>query len=93
VGDVVVEALAAGVPAVTTPVGWARELGRLVPSHRPLLVPRDVEAVAGALRVVGAGGAEVAVADARTLVLQDHTLAAYEGRWRELLVEIGLLST
>ena len=92
-GYAVVEALAAGVPAVTTPVGWARELGRLVPSYRPLLVPRDVEAVAGALRVVGAGKAEAAVADARMLVLQEHTVAAYEGRWRELLVEIGLLST
>jgi glycosyltransferase involved in cell wall biosynthesis len=90
-GYAVVEGVAAGIPVVTTPVGWARELDRLVPSYRPLLVPRDVKAVSRALEVAATGEAEAAVADARTLVLEHHTLAAFERRWRDLLVNIGLL--
>ncbi|HEX2041557.1 MAG TPA: glycosyltransferase family 4 protein [Acidimicrobiales bacterium] len=85
------EALAAGVPAVTTPVGWARELGRRVPAYRPFVVPRQAPAVAAALRRVEAGEAEEAVAAGRALVLAEHTAAAFERRWRDLLADMGLL--
>lgn len=90
---VVGEALAAGVPVVTTPVGWARDLGALVPAYRPFLVARQAKAVAGALRRVEAGEAEVAVAEGRALVLAEHTAAAFERRWRDLLADMGLLPT
>jgi UDP-glucose:(heptosyl)LPS alpha-1,3-glucosyltransferase len=90
-GYVVAEGLAAGVPVVTTPVGWARELGRLVPAYRPLLVAREVAAVSGALAVVASGVAAAAVAQARTVVLEHHTIEAFEQRWRDLLAEMGLL--
>lgn len=85
------EALAAGVPAVTTPVGWAHELGRRVPAYRPFLVPRQATAVAEALERVEAGEAEAAVAEARALVLAEHTAAAFERRWGDLLADMGLL--
>ncbi|MDQ3979081.1 MAG: glycosyltransferase [Actinomycetota bacterium] len=87
-GYAVIEALAAGVPVVTTPVGLARELGRRVPTYRPLLVPRDVAALAGALESIAAGRAEAAVAEARAVVLEHYSLAAFEQRWRELLARI-----
>jgi glycosyltransferase involved in cell wall biosynthesis len=85
------EALAAGVPVVTTPVGWARELGQLVPTYRPFLVRREVAALSGALEAVAGGEAAAAVADARALVLEHHTLAAFEQRWRDLLAGMGLI--
>jgi glycosyltransferase involved in cell wall biosynthesis len=88
---VVGEALAAGVPAVTTPVGWARDLGRLVPAYRPFLVAREAGAVARALEGVASGEAGAAVAGGRALILADHTFAAFEGRWRELLSDMGVL--
>jgi glycosyltransferase involved in cell wall biosynthesis len=85
------EALAVGVPVVTTPVGWARDLGRAVPSYRPFLVPREVAAVTAALGRVASGDAAAAIAPARALVLADHTVAAFEGRWRDLLTTVGVL--
>jgi glycosyltransferase involved in cell wall biosynthesis len=91
-GMVVGEALAAGVVAVTTPVGWARELARRVPAYRPFLVPRQATAVAAALERVEAGEAEAAVAEARALVLAEHNADAFERRWRDLLAEMGLLA-
>lgn len=90
-GYVVAEALAAGVPVVTTPVGFARELGRRLPAYRPFLVTREVSEVAGALKIVAAGGAVGAVAQARAVVLEDHTIAAFEARWQDLLVQMRLL--
>lgn len=89
-GYVVAEALAAGVPVVTTPVGFARELGRRLPAYRPFLVPREVSEVSGALESVAAGGAVAAVAEARAVVLEEHSIAAFEGRWRDLLVQMRL---
>jgi hypothetical protein len=47
--------------------------------------------VSAALELVAAGEAVPAVAEARALVLEHHTIAAFEGRWRDLLAEIGLL--
>lgn len=85
------EAIAVGVPVVTTPVGWARELGRLVPAYRPFLVPREVPAVARALELVAAGEAAEAVTVARTLILEHYTVEAFEARWRHLLGQLGLL--
>lgn len=87
------EAMAVGVPVVTTPVGWARELGGLVPAYRPFLVPREVPAVSRALELVAAGGAVEAVTAARDLILDHYTFEAFEGRWRHLLGQLGLLQS
>jgi glycosyltransferase involved in cell wall biosynthesis len=85
------EAVAAGVPLVTTPVGWARELGQLVPAYRPFLVARDVPAVSAALERVAAGQAATAVGEGRALILERHTLEAFEVRWRDFLAGLGVL--
>lgn len=89
-GYAVAEGLAAGVPVVTTPVGFARELRGLVPAYGPFLVPPQVGAVSAALELVAAGGAVSPAAQARALVLEHHTLAAFEGRWLALLAQIDL---
>ncbi|MDQ4069148.1 MAG: glycosyltransferase family 4 protein [Actinomycetota bacterium] len=84
-GYVAVEGLAAGVPVVTTPTGWARELGRAVPAYRPLLVAPVADAVAGALSGIGSDEVAGAVAAARSFVLEHNTLDAFARRWAPVL--------
>ena len=90
-GYVVVESLACGIPVVTTPTGWARELAQAVPEYRPFLVAPEKRAVASALARAGSGGAEAAVGAARAHVLAHHTLDAFERRWTAWLAESGVL--
>ena len=90
-GYVAVESLACGIPVVTTPTGWARELGRDVPDYRPLLVRPDADAVAGALSQVGSAAAVDATEAARRYVLQHNTIPAFERRWTEFLASAGVL--
>lgn len=90
-GYVAVEALACGVPVVTTATGWARELGRQVPEYRPFLVPPQPSAVAAALRRVASGELDAATAAARGHVLRHNTLRAFEQRWAEFLEQSGVL--
>ena len=91
-GFVAVEALACGVPIVTTPTGWARELGQAVPAYRPWLVPPAAPTVATALASVGSEAARAATEAAREHVLEHNTLTAFEHRWADLLTSIGALS-
>jgi glycosyltransferase involved in cell wall biosynthesis len=86
-----VEALACGVPAVTTPTGWARELGRALPEYSPLLVPPEPAAVAAALCWSRSSEARAATQAARAYVLRHNSLAAFESSWTELLAGIGAL--
>ena len=80
---VVLEALASGVPLVTTPVGWARDLGRRVPDYRQLLAPPDAPAIAGAMRR-SLEDVRSATAAARELVISHNSLQGFEQRWREM---------
>jgi glycosyltransferase involved in cell wall biosynthesis len=88
---VALESLASGVPIVTTPTGWSRELGRALPQYRPWLVPPHVDAVAGALARVDLDEARAATAAARQYVLRHNTLAAFEQRWTDFLAGLGAL--
>ena len=91
-GAVVVEALACGVPVVTTPTGWARDLGRRRPECRPLLVDPDPSAVAAALGRIESPSTRAAAAAARAEVLEQNTLAAFDRRWTEFLDGMGVLA-
>jgi glycosyltransferase involved in cell wall biosynthesis len=84
-GYAAVEALACGVPVITTATGWARELGRDVPEYRPFLVPPEPAAVAAALGRVGSGELDAATTAARRHVLRHNTLPAFEQRWTRFL--------
>jgi D-inositol-3-phosphate glycosyltransferase len=88
-GYVAVEALACGVPIVTTPTGWARELWSAAASYRPLLVPPEPAAVAGALALVAGRTVQAAVHDARAHVLAHNSSAAFAHRFTAVLEEIG----
>jgi glycosyltransferase involved in cell wall biosynthesis len=88
-GYVALEALAAGVPIVTSPTGWARELGLAVPAYRPLLVPPMVEEVAAALARVGRPDVDHAVAAAREYLVNTASLKAFEQRWISFFSRIG----
>ena len=91
-GYVAVEGLASGTPVVTTPTGWARELGRDVPQYRSLLVPPEPDAVASALVRIGSAPVAAATDAARRHVLEHNSLVAFERRWTEFLSDIGVLA-
>lgn len=86
-----VEALACGIPAVTTATGWARELGRALPEYRRLLVPPEPAPVAAALSWSRSAEARSATQAARAHVLEHNSLAAFERRWTDLFATIGAL--
>jgi glycosyltransferase involved in cell wall biosynthesis len=93
-GYAAVEAVACGVPLVTTPTGWARDLARDVPAYRPWLVPPEPTAVAAALERTWSDGtsARAAAVAARQYVLVHNTVAAFERRWTDWLAGAGLLA-
>jgi glycosyltransferase involved in cell wall biosynthesis len=81
---VVLEALASGVPLVTTPVGWARDLGRRLPDYQPLLAPPDASAIAGAMRRALEEDLRPATDAARQLVISHNSLPRFAQQWREV---------
>ena len=90
-GYVAVEGLSCGVPVVTTPTGWARELGRDVPGYRPLLVAPEPPLVAAVLARVGSVQVEQATRAGGQYVLEHNTIPAFERRWTDFLRDKGLL--
>lgn len=90
-GYVAVEAVACGVPIVTTPTGWTRELWAAAPSYRPLLVPPEPDAVARALSLVAGDGLGPAVDAARAHVLEHNCVAAFEHRFTAVLEAMDAL--
>lgn len=83
---VVLEALAAGVPLITTPVGWARDLDQRVPGYKPLMVAPEASAIAAAMRHTLTDLTDVSAA-ARELVLEHNCLPRFAEQWRSLVRE------
>lgn len=85
-GYITLEALACGRPVVATPTGWAPTLVERVPEYAPLVVPTDVDALAGALRhVADAPEIDTLVERARAVVLHEHGLDLWRAAWAELV--------
>ncbi len=82
---VVLEALACGVPLLTTRVGWMSTLLAAVPEYQALCVEPVLEQLVERLRSLGEIDTEPASAAARAFVLEHNSLDAYAASWQELL--------
>jgi glycosyltransferase involved in cell wall biosynthesis len=82
---VVLEALACGVPLITTRVGWMPTLLEAVPEYDALCVEPVLEQLVARLRSVDQIDTERLSAAARVFVLEHNSLDAYAASWRELL--------
>jgi glycosyltransferase involved in cell wall biosynthesis len=82
---VVLEALACGVPLITTRVGWMPTLLAAVPEYEALCVEPVLEQLVARLRSLAQLDTERLSAAARAFVLEHNSLDAYAASWRELL--------
>jgi glycosyltransferase involved in cell wall biosynthesis len=82
---VVLEALACGVPLITTRVGWMKQLLREHPAYDSLCVRPDEAEIADRLRRLPDLATPDLIARARELVARHHGLPEYGARWEELL--------
>jgi glycosyltransferase involved in cell wall biosynthesis len=83
---VVLEALASGVPVLTTLTGWMPTLLRAVPAYRALIAPaHDAQAFAARLRDWPAEGHGAVVAAASAFVREHNSLPAWAAAWGALL--------
>jgi glycosyltransferase involved in cell wall biosynthesis len=82
---VVLEALACGVPLLTTTVGWMRTFVQHVPAYRMLCVQPDHDDIVARLRGLDALDLVELTARAREWIEEHNGLDGYRQRWRELL--------
>ncbi len=85
---VVLEALASGVPLVTTTTGWMADFVARCPAYAPLIVAPDVADIAATLRSLPTLALEPALARARELVVRDNSLQAFGSSWADLASKV-----
>jgi glycosyltransferase involved in cell wall biosynthesis len=85
---VVLEALATGIPLITTGVGWMGDFLRACPDYSRFIVRPDVDSVTGALRRLDASGTGTLLTEAREHVERHHRLDVFANRWLELISEV-----
>jgi glycosyltransferase involved in cell wall biosynthesis len=85
---VVLEALACGVPLITTRVGWMKQLLRELPAYDSLCVRADQEQIADRLRHLPELATPDLIGQAREYVAERHGLRQYGARWDELLSRV-----
>lgn len=87
-GYVTVEALACGVPVITTPAGWTRDFLRECPAYSAFIVRPDVGSVTDALRRLDSRDGAPALARARAFIERENSLHTFNRRWLELIEEV-----
>jgi glycosyltransferase involved in cell wall biosynthesis len=86
---VVLEALAAGVPLLTTRVGWMPTLLRAVPEYEALCVRAEHGDIVARLRALGELDTPALATKARAWVAEHNSLERWAERWRVLLARTG----
>ncbi len=82
---VVLEALACGVPLITTRVGWMPTLLEAVPEYEALCVEPVLDQLVARLRGLDQLDTKRLTTPARAFVLEHNSLDAYATSWQELL--------
>jgi glycosyltransferase involved in cell wall biosynthesis len=82
---VVLEALACGVPLLTTRVGWMETFLRELPDYRALSVWPDVEDIAARLRTLPGEDHSELTGAARAWMEENGSYAVFAERWRSLV--------
>jgi glycosyltransferase involved in cell wall biosynthesis len=86
---VLLEAMAVGVPVLTTAVGWMPTLLSAVPGYKRFLTTSNLASLAGGLRRLGEDPDMDAriVAAARDFTVQNNALRAWGVRWSSLIAD------
>ncbi len=82
---VILEAMASGLPVVTTRVGWMRTLLRDVPAYDALCIEPDPADVAARLRAFDPVAAARLAGAARDYVVTNNSLECFGADWRALI--------
>jgi glycosyltransferase involved in cell wall biosynthesis len=85
---VVLEALASGVPLLTTRVGWMPTFLRDVPEYEGLCVRPEHDDIVARLRQLGEIEADELTRKARAFVVEHNSLQSYAAHWRKLLARV-----
>jgi glycosyltransferase involved in cell wall biosynthesis len=87
---VVLEALASGVPLLTTSVGWMRDFLQACPGYSSFVVRPELDSITAALRRLDeSDGADPALAEARDYILRHNGLDLFSRRWLDLISEVS----
>jgi glycosyltransferase involved in cell wall biosynthesis len=82
---VVLEALASGVPLITTDIAWMSDFLHVCPDYRRFIVKPEVASVTDALRRLERADQSPILADARRLICRDNGLEAFGRQWMEVI--------
>jgi glycosyltransferase involved in cell wall biosynthesis len=86
---VILEALASGIPVLTTPVGWMPTLLASVPEYRELCIEPAVASIVARLRALPEIARTELLVRAREFVAAENSLARWGQRWQALLLRSG----
>jgi glycosyltransferase involved in cell wall biosynthesis len=85
---VVLEALASGVPLITTDVGWMSTFLEHVPTYRSLVVRPEVSDVSRMLHALATSNTDEIVASAREYVIANNSYECFSRAWLALVEEV-----